>query len=191
MIKSLVQILRRLKLRGFETGKHAGRLIMTLFADDTMVYLSKLDRLKELKKILNKWCLSFPMENYAQWVQSKLILVEYSSDGKGRDKQGASRFSRMIILEASCTIWKIWCEWWISREADSKRQLNEVEIKNTPRRAIAQWMRLDCLATDKSCFGRKAKSVERVKNMWKNFLPKRVDPAKAWRKATEVLVGIG
>ncbi|KNZ72955.1 hypothetical protein J132_01468 [Termitomyces sp. J132] len=96
----------------------------------------------------------------------------------------------MIVLESSHTIWKIQCEWQISREADPERWLNKVEIKNILRRAIAQQMRLDCLATDKSHFGRKAKSGERVKNIWKNFLPKRVDPAKAWRKATEVLVGI-
>ncbi|KNZ71559.1 hypothetical protein J132_08617 [Termitomyces sp. J132] len=111
--------------------------------------------------------------------------------GTGRDKQGASRFSRMIVSEASRTIWKIRCEWRISRETDFERRLNEVEIKNTLRRAIAQRMRLDCLATDKSRFGRKTKSAERVKNTWKNFMPERVDPAKAWRKATEVLVGIG
>ncbi|KNZ72956.1 hypothetical protein J132_01469 [Termitomyces sp. J132] len=49
-------MLKRSKLRGFKTGKHAGRLIATLFADNTMVYLSKLDRFKDLKKILNKWC---------------------------------------------------------------------------------------------------------------------------------------
>ncbi|KNZ79065.1 hypothetical protein J132_04765 [Termitomyces sp. J132] len=111
--------------------------------------------------------------------------------GPANDKPGASRFSKRITSEVSRTIWKIRCKWRILREAEPEKRHHETEIKNKLRQAIMQRIKLDCLAMDRSCFGRKATDMEKVQNTWKFFLPCRADPVKAWRRATEVLVGIG
>jgi hypothetical protein len=49
-------MLRRSTLKGFEIPKLRERLITTLFADDTTVYLSKEDSYADLENILAKWC---------------------------------------------------------------------------------------------------------------------------------------
>lgn len=111
--------------------------------------------------------------------------------GSGKDKAGARRFSTIVVSEASRMIWKIRCEWWIARGSDPEKRLTEAEIKNRFRKALACRLKLDCLATDKSRFGRRATENKVVRNTWKHFLEGSLDPLKSWRIATEVLVGIG
>ncbi|RXW13780.1 hypothetical protein EST38_g12074 [Candolleomyces aberdarensis] len=55
-IESLASMLRNSNLEGFKVNKEIDRIITTLFADDTTVYLSKNDSLNELESILKKWC---------------------------------------------------------------------------------------------------------------------------------------
>jgi hypothetical protein len=55
-IKPLAIALRKSKLKGFMVPGKEERLIATLFADDTTVYLSKEDNISELEKILEGWC---------------------------------------------------------------------------------------------------------------------------------------
>ena len=55
-IESLANMLRKSELNGFKTKGDVDRLIVTLFADDTMVYLSENDSFEDLQKILRKWC---------------------------------------------------------------------------------------------------------------------------------------
>ncbi|KAJ2920244.1 hypothetical protein MD484_g3, partial [Candolleomyces efflorescens] len=55
-IESLASMLRNSNLEGFKINEEIERLITTLFADDTTVYLSKNDSFKDLEDLLNKWC---------------------------------------------------------------------------------------------------------------------------------------
>ncbi len=55
-IEPLAEALRKSTLRGIELPGAAGRLITTLFADDTTAYLHEQDSYSELKGILQKWC---------------------------------------------------------------------------------------------------------------------------------------
>ncbi len=55
-IEPLAEALRKSTLRGIELPGAAGRLIATLFADDTTAYLHEQDSYAELKRILQKWC---------------------------------------------------------------------------------------------------------------------------------------
>lgn len=88
-------------------------------------------------------------------------------------------------------IWKIRYEWKISRGLDPEKRPTKVEIKNKFRMVIACRLKMDCLATDESHFGKRATESKVVKDTWKNFLDGELDPLKSWRKATKVLVGIG
>ncbi|KAI0341569.1 hypothetical protein BDW22DRAFT_1407806 [Trametopsis cervina] len=51
-------MLRDSQLRGFDIPGLEQRLITTLFADDTTVYLSELDSYHDLQRILSTWCLA-------------------------------------------------------------------------------------------------------------------------------------
>lgn len=58
-IEPLANMLRRTNtLRGFKIPGETDRLIVTLFADDTTVYLHHTDDIGELFKILDKWCIA-------------------------------------------------------------------------------------------------------------------------------------
>jgi hypothetical protein len=49
-------MLRNSNIKGFTIPKLQDRLVTTLFADDTTVYLSKDDSYADLEEILAKWC---------------------------------------------------------------------------------------------------------------------------------------
>ncbi|PPQ87136.1 hypothetical protein CVT26_008305, partial [Gymnopilus dilepis] len=55
-IESLAAMLRASELRGFQTSGEEERLITSLFADDTTVYLSANDNLETLQQVLKRWC---------------------------------------------------------------------------------------------------------------------------------------
>ncbi|KAJ2924914.1 hypothetical protein H1R20_g12191, partial [Candolleomyces eurysporus] len=55
-IESLACMLRNSDLEGFKVNDEIERIITTLFADDTTVYLSKNDSFQALERILQKWC---------------------------------------------------------------------------------------------------------------------------------------
>ena len=57
-IEPLANMLRLSNLKGFEIPGARDKLITTLFADDTTVFLSKFDKFRDLKAILNKWCIA-------------------------------------------------------------------------------------------------------------------------------------
>lgn len=56
VIESLAQMLRDSQLEGIRIDKETERLIAKLFADNTTIYLSENDNLKELQAILKNWC---------------------------------------------------------------------------------------------------------------------------------------
>ncbi|EJD54704.1 hypothetical protein AURDEDRAFT_37431, partial [Auricularia subglabra TFB-10046 SS5] len=51
-------MLRSSTLRGYDIPGLENKLIATLYADDTTVYLSKWDSFEDLNKILDVWCLA-------------------------------------------------------------------------------------------------------------------------------------
>jgi len=55
-IESLASMLRSSDLQGLRIEGDVERLITTLFADDTTVYLSENDSFEELQEVLRKWC---------------------------------------------------------------------------------------------------------------------------------------
>lgn len=55
-IESLASMLRKSSLKGFAIPGNAERLITTLFADDTTIYLSSSDSYRTLNNILQTWC---------------------------------------------------------------------------------------------------------------------------------------
>ncbi|KAF5338264.1 hypothetical protein D9611_014618 [Ephemerocybe angulata] len=55
-IESLANLLRKSSLQGFKIDENIERLITTLFADDTTVYLSEHDNFQDLQNILQLWC---------------------------------------------------------------------------------------------------------------------------------------
>ena len=55
-IEPLAEALRKSELRGIEVNKNIDRLIVNLFADDTLVYLSKEDDMNILDRIIKKFC---------------------------------------------------------------------------------------------------------------------------------------
>ncbi|KIO15582.1 hypothetical protein M407DRAFT_37081, partial [Tulasnella calospora MUT 4182] len=57
-IEPLAEILRGSALKGIRVPGAADRLICKLFADDTVLYLSKDDKLGEVLKITSTWCLA-------------------------------------------------------------------------------------------------------------------------------------
>jgi len=55
-IESLANALRKSELKGFTTKGEAERLVVTLFADDTTVYLSENNSFEDLQAVLEEWC---------------------------------------------------------------------------------------------------------------------------------------
>lgn len=55
-IEPLAEMLRKSDLTGYQIPGARDRLITTLFADDTTVYLSEGDSVASLEEMLDKWC---------------------------------------------------------------------------------------------------------------------------------------
>ncbi|KNZ80780.1 hypothetical protein J132_04285, partial [Termitomyces sp. J132] len=97
----------------------------------------------------------------------------------------------IVVSEATHLIWKMRCNWQITKEADLEKLPSKNETTNRFKATTSKKLRLDCLTTEEKHLGGRATSAEVVKNTWKNFLPKDSNPLKSWRKAAKVLVGIG
>jgi len=57
-IKPLANMLRQSNMKGFNIPGVHERLMTTLFADDTTVYLSEFDCYDDLRNILDTWCIA-------------------------------------------------------------------------------------------------------------------------------------
>lgn len=55
-IEPLAQMIRKSELKGFKCVGREYRVIVSLFADDTTVYLSEKDKYSDLDNILKLWC---------------------------------------------------------------------------------------------------------------------------------------
>ena len=70
-IESLASMLRNSTLKGFTIKGEIDRLITTLFADDTTVFLSEEDSFNDLQNILQKWCRA----SGAKFNVSKTVII--------------------------------------------------------------------------------------------------------------------
>ena len=57
-IEPLAESLRTSSLKGFQVPGQAERIIATLFADDTTVFLHEEDSFEHLQLILDEWCIA-------------------------------------------------------------------------------------------------------------------------------------
>ena len=87
-IEPLAETLRKSDLIGFRIPGENRRVIATLFADDTTVYLSKEDDFGQLTNILNTWCL-------ASGAKFNINKTEIIPIGK-KDYRNALRTSRLM-----------------------------------------------------------------------------------------------
>ena len=55
-IEPLAEAIRKSKLKGIKINEKVKRLIVSLFADDTLIYLAEKDNIKKLKKIIETFC---------------------------------------------------------------------------------------------------------------------------------------
>lgn len=85
-IEPLAEMLRKSDLTGFKTKEMAHRIVVTMFADDTTVYLSEKDNIKTLNDILSCWCNA----SGARFNTSKTEIIPIGSR-KYRDRVISSR----------------------------------------------------------------------------------------------------
>jgi hypothetical protein len=57
-IEPLAEMLRQSELKGFQVPGMEYRVVVTMFADDTTVYLTERDDYAKLKSILDTWCIA-------------------------------------------------------------------------------------------------------------------------------------
>ncbi|KZP20044.1 hypothetical protein FIBSPDRAFT_699621, partial [Athelia psychrophila] len=88
-------------LWGFRIPGSTEKLIMTLFADDTTVYLSKFDDFKHLKNELDRWCLASRAHfNVTKTEVIPLGTLEYRQQLRQmrRNKEGGSKLQADIHI---------------------------------------------------------------------------------------------
>ncbi|TDL17429.1 ribonuclease H-like protein [Rickenella mellea] len=112
-------------------------------------------------------------------------------DEEGKRKTGATRLYRIVVSESMHLVWKLRCEWRISRGADPERVHTVNEIQTRWLKALDTRLRLDGLMTDKRRYGSKALSLNRVRKTWEGVLQDDHRLPDTWPRYTEGLVGIG
>jgi hypothetical protein len=88
-IEPLANLLRKSDLYGYPIPGSNDRLITTLFADDTTVYLDKRDNYGELLSILNLWC----QVSGARFNVDKTEIIPIGSPQYRNEFQGTRRTS--------------------------------------------------------------------------------------------------
>ena len=74
-IESLACMIRKSGLQGLSLSSHSDPILLTLFADDTTVFLSSNDDLAALNAILDKWCTA----SGAKFNNEKTIIIPVGS----------------------------------------------------------------------------------------------------------------
>ncbi|KAG6808532.1 hypothetical protein H0H92_003820 [Tricholoma furcatifolium] len=101
---------------------------------------------------------------------------------KGKMTAAGRRMYAITVSESARLIWKIRCEWRISRDSDPTRRLGPEEIRAKWRFTMYRRIRLDCLAT-KPTKSRSEIPIEArlVQDTWQNILKEDTEPHKAWK----------
>ncbi|KAF8990120.1 hypothetical protein BDZ89DRAFT_894599, partial [Hymenopellis radicata] len=90
-IEPLAAMLRDSNLEGYKVNGILDRIITTLFADDTTVFMSKNDRFSELKGILDTWCAA----SGAKFNIKKTIIIPIGSIEHRTELMNERRSSQM------------------------------------------------------------------------------------------------
>ena len=109
----------------------------------------------------------------------------------GEREQGKDRFWTIVISKATYIIWKVRCEWKISRNTDLAQILMSNEMEGRISTALEKKIKLNCPMTYAESFGQKEMIPSVVSSTWKNLLLASSMPLRLWRKITTVWVGIG
>ncbi|KAG1771544.1 ribonuclease H-like protein [Suillus occidentalis] len=111
-------------------------------------------------------------------------------DSDGKEKVGATRLLKILILESAHLIWKLRCERTIKFGGDREKHHSENEIYNKWLHAINMRLKFDRLLTDSMRYGKKASKIDIVLKTWSGLLKNEDDLPDNWIRQTGVLVGM-
>ncbi|KAF9033817.1 hypothetical protein BJ165DRAFT_1417483 [Panaeolus papilionaceus] len=106
-----------------------------------------------------------------------------------KNKKGIQRLKRIIITETMYLIWKIRCEWKISRNEDLSKLHGRKEILSKWHSVINSRLKIDCLLTNRKKYGNRALNKGLVKDTWTGTLENEENLVEEWTEPG-VLVGI-
>jgi len=109
-------------------------------------------------------------------------------DKEGRPDKGLSRFYRILVSEASYTIWKLRNERVIQHGGEIGH--TQKTVKNRFISAINERLTFDRLQTNRRRWGKKAISVGLVLGTWRGSLHDEQNLPENWIRESGVLVGI-
>jgi len=141
---------------------------------------------EEVKKPWRIREITWPTITFGTILGCNLIKLH---DKKGKNDQGRSRLFAILINKASHLIWKLQCERLLQRGDDPEWRHTVEKIRNRWLSAINNWLRMDCLQTDKVQYGKHAMKEKTVTQTWKGFLLDKGNLLKNWVRQAEVLVG--
>ncbi|KAF9037437.1 hypothetical protein BJ165DRAFT_1353537 [Panaeolus papilionaceus] len=115
----------------------------------------------------------------------------YENPGRkiSKKRRGLQRLKRIVITETMHLIWKLRCEWKISRNEDPDKLHRKREIVTKWHSIINSRLKIDCLLTNRKKYGNKALSRGLVKDTWAGTLENEENLVEDWTKPG-VLVGI-
>ena len=183
-IEALADAVRKSKLKGLQINENVKRLIISLFADNTLIYMAEDDDLEELKKIIMTFC-------QASTARFNLEKTEYLPVGNKTFRQNvieARKFGNNKI-EVGVKIIKEgeamrMLGAWVGNETNTEHQWNEILTKQE--NVIKAWSKtnmslkgkeliLKALIQSKAMFmatvnGMPTAVEERMKKLFKDFL---------------------
>jgi hypothetical protein len=108
-IEPLAEAIRKSKLKGLKINEKINRLIVNLFADDTLVYLSEKDDIKKLEEIIDTFC--------------KASTAKFNMEKTEYLPIGSKEFRKKLITERTMGENKIEEKIKIIKEGESMRTL--------------------------------------------------------------------
>ena len=183
-IEPLADAVRKSKLKGIEINGNVKRLIISLFADDTLIYMAANDDLNELKEVIKRFCL-------ASTARFNMEKTEYLPIGNKTFRQNVINTRRIgnndieqgvkIIKEGEAmrTLGA-----WVGNETNTEMQWNEILRKQED--VIKAWSKtnmslkgkeliLKALIQSKAMFMATVNGMpnvveEKMKKLFKDFL---------------------
>ncbi|KAG1772990.1 hypothetical protein EV702DRAFT_1181209 [Suillus placidus] len=130
---------------------------------------------------------SWPDICFGSILGCNLITVR---DSDGKEKVGATRLLKILILESAHLIWKLRCERTIKFGGDREKYHSENEIYNKWIHTINMRLKFDRLLTNSMRYGKKASKIITVLKTWSGLLKNKDDLPHNWIRQTGVLVGM-
>ncbi|XP_006463019.1 hypothetical protein AGABI2DRAFT_73401 [Agaricus bisporus var. bisporus H97] len=112
------------------------------------------------------------------------------TNNDGKTNIGLTRLYQILISEAAYKIWSIRCKRVIGDDNNREKWPRNEHIVANIYNQINLRLRIDCLHTNESKFGKKAISIDKVKATWKDTLKDEIFLPDNWAYSPGVLVGI-